>query len=101
MSAPPLYGMVLAAILFVIGLGGLLLRRNIVFVVISVEVMLNAGGLGFVSAGARWGEGDGQAVILFLFAVAATEAAIGLALVLWFNRRYRSVDTDSARHLKE
>ena len=100
MTAPPVYGMVLAAILFVIGLAGLLLRRNMVFVIISVEVMLNAGGLGFIASGARWGQGDGQAVFLFLLAVAASEAAIGLALVLWLHRRYKSIDSDSARNMR-
>ncbi|HUX14110.1 MAG TPA: NADH-quinone oxidoreductase subunit NuoK [Spirochaetia bacterium] len=100
MSVPPVYGMVLAAILFVIGLGGLLIRRNMVFVVISVEVMLNAGGLGFISAGARWAQADGQAVFLFLLAVAAAEAAIGLALILWLHHRHRTVDSDSARQMR-
>ncbi len=100
MIVPPVYGMVLAAILFVIGLAGLMIRRNMVFVVISVEVMLNAGGLGFISAGSRWGQAEGQAVFLFLLAVAATEAAIGLALVLWLHRRHKSVDSDSARQMR-
>ncbi|WP_455382320.1 NADH-quinone oxidoreductase subunit NuoK [Salinispira pacifica] len=100
MNVPPVYGMVLAAILFVIGLAGLLIRRNMVFVVISVEVMLNAGGLGFIAAGARWNQAEGQAVFLFLLAIAAAEAAIGLALVLWLHRKHKSVDSDSARRMR-
>jgi len=99
-NVPPVYGIVLAAVLFVIGLAGVLIRRNLVFTVISVEIMLNAGGLAFVTGGSRWAAADGQAMFLFILAVAATEAAIGLALILQLHRRQGTVDGDAARKMK-
>jgi NADH-quinone oxidoreductase subunit K len=95
-----MYGVILAGVLFVVGLAGVLIRRNLVFVVISVEIMLNAGGLVFVSAGSRWASADGQSMFLFILAVAATEAAIGLALILQLHRHKKSVDSDSAREMR-
>jgi NADH-quinone oxidoreductase subunit K len=84
----------LAAILFVIGLVGVLARRNLLFVLMSIEIMLNAGGLALVAAGARWGTADGQVMLLFVLAAAAAEVAVGLALVLRIHRREKTLDTD-------
>lgn len=100
MSVPPIYGIVLAAVLFVIGFAGVMIRRNLVFTVISVEIMLNAAGLAFVAGGSRWASADGQAMFLFVLATAATEAAIGLALILQLNKREKTVNSDSARRMK-
>ncbi|MGH9520573.1 MAG: NADH-quinone oxidoreductase subunit NuoK, partial [Terriglobales bacterium] len=75
-------GLLLAAVLFVLGLAGLLARRNLLLILVSIEVMLNAAGLAFVAAGATWHQADGQVMFLFILAVAASEVAIGLALVL-------------------
>lgn len=93
-------GLLLAAVLFSLGLAGLLVRRNVVFVLMSIEVMLNAAGLAFISAGARWGQADGQVVFLFILAMAAAEVAVGLALVLQMYHRYKSVDVDAASRMK-
>jgi len=87
-------GFLLAATLFILGMIGVLVRRNIVFLLMSIEVMLNAAGLAFVVAGARWGQPDGQVVFLFILAMAAAEVSVGLALVLALYHRYRSLDTD-------
>lgn len=73
----------------------MLVRRNVIFVLMSIEVMLNASGLAFIAAGARWGRADGQIMFLFILAAAAAEVAIGLALVIQIYHRFRLLDTDS------
>ena len=92
--------LILAGILFVLGLIGLLTRRNVMFTLMSLEVMLNAAGLAFIAAGARWGQADGQVMFLFILAMAAAEVAVGLALVLRLHRMYKSVNIDAASTLK-
>jgi NADH-quinone oxidoreductase subunit K len=93
-------GLLLAGILFVLGLIGLLVRRNVVFILMSIEVMLNAAGLAFVAAGARWGQPDGQVMFLFILAMAAAEVSVGLALVLRLQRLYHTLDADAASEMK-
>lgn len=93
-------GMLLAGILFALGLVGVLVRRNIIFVLMSIEVMLNAAGLAFVVAGARWGQPDGQVVFLFILAMAAAEVCVGLALIVQIYHRYKSLDVDAASKMK-
>ncbi len=93
-------GLVLAAILFALGLAGVLVRRNVIFVLMSLEVMLNAAGLAFISAGARWHQPDGQVVFLFILAMAGAEVAVGLALVLALYHQNRSLDADAASRMK-
>ena len=66
-------GLLLAGMLFGLGLVGLLVRRNIIFMLMAVEIMLNAAGLAFVVAGARWGQADGQVMFIFILALAAAE----------------------------
>jgi NADH-quinone oxidoreductase subunit K len=90
----------LAAILFALGVVGLLVRRNLVFVLMSIEIMLNAAGLAFVSAGARWAQADGQVMFIFILAMAASEVAVGLALVLQLYREKQSLDLDSVDEMK-
>lgn len=80
--------------MFALGLIGLLVRRNILFILMSIEVMLNAAGLAFIAAGARWGQADGQVMFFFILAVAASEVAVGLALVLRMHRQNGSLDAD-------
>jgi NADH-quinone oxidoreductase subunit K len=91
---------VLAAVLFVLGLTGLLVRRNLIFILMSVEVMLNAAGLAFIAAGARWGQPDGQVVFLFILAMAAAEVSVGLALLLALYHQYKSLDANAASQMK-
>jgi len=86
--------------LFALGLASLLTRRNVIFTLMSIEVMLNAAGLAFVAAGARWNQADGQIMFLFILAMAAAEVSVGLALVLRLYRLYQSVDVDRASRLK-
>ncbi len=89
------YGLLLAGVLFALGLVGVLVRRNLLFILLCVEVMLNAAGLAFVVAGARWHEADGQVMFIFLLAMAAAEVAVGLALLILHFGRRRTLDADS------
>jgi len=93
-------GLALAAVLFTLGLIGVLVRRNIVFVLMSIEVMLNAAGLAFVVAGTRWQQPDGQVVFLFILAMAAAEVSVGLALVLELYHQYKTLDTDAISRMR-
>jgi NADH-quinone oxidoreductase subunit K len=86
--------LLLASVLFAVGLLGVLVRRNLLFLLIGVEIMLNAAGLAFVAAAALRGEPDGQVMFLFVLAVAAAEVAVGLALVLRLKRQRDSLDPD-------
>lgn len=87
--------LLIASLLFVIGMLGLMIRRNIIFILMSLEVMLNSAALAFVAAGAHWGQPDGQIVFMLILSIAAAEVAVGLSLVLQVRRRFRSLDMDS------
>lgn len=89
------YALVLAGVLFALGLIGLLVRRNVLFMLMAVEIMLNAAGLAFVAAGARWGQADGQVMFVFILTLAAAEVSIALALVLQLYRQFKSLDVDA------
>ena len=86
--------------MFSLGLTSLLVRRNLIFVLMSLEVMLNAAGLAFVVAGSRWHQTDGQVVFLFILAIAAAEVAVGLALVLQVYRRFKVLDVDALSKMR-
>jgi len=101
LAVNPQHAMVLAAMLFALGLLGVLVRRNLLFVLLSVEIMLNASGLAFIAAGALWAQADGQAMFLFILAMAAAEAAVGLALVLAWYRQTGSLNADAMNQLKD
>lgn len=95
-SIPVDHGLFIAGALFALGLMGVLVRRNIIFQLMSIEVMLNAAGLAFVVAGARWGQPDGQVMFLFILVMAAAEVSVGLALVLRLYHRLKTLDGDAA-----
>lgn len=99
-TIPTEHGLLLAAILFSLGLIGLLVRRNIIFMLLSIEVMLNSAGLAFIVAGARWVQPDGQVMFIFILAMAAAEVAVGLALVLLMFRAHHTLDADSANRMR-
>ena len=86
--------------MFALGLVGLLVRRNVIFILMSLEVMLNAAGLAFVVAGSRWGQPDGQIVFIFILSMAAAEVSVGLALVLQLFRRFKTLDADAASEMR-
>jgi NADH-quinone oxidoreductase subunit K len=93
--------LIVAAILFVLGLVGALTRKNIIFILISIEVMLNAAGLAFVAAGAKWQQPDGQVMFLFILAMAAAEVSVGLALVLQAYHQHKTLDVEKLKQLKD
>lgn len=91
---------VLSAILFSIGLVGLFLRRNLLLILLSIEILLNSANLSFIAASARWGELTGQLFAFFGMTVAAAEVTIGLALAILLFRNTDSVDTGEIEFLK-
>jgi NADH-quinone oxidoreductase subunit K len=94
------HGILLAAILFCLGLIGVLTRRNILFVLMSLEIMLNAAGLAFVVASAKWQQADGQIMFLMILTLAAAEVAVGLSLIIQFYKRFQSLDMDLLSKLR-
>ena len=99
-AVPAEHLFVLAATLFLLGLTGVLVRRNVLFLLMSLEIMMNACGLALVAAGQRWAEADGQIMYMFVLSVAAAEVAVGLGLVLQLERRYRNLDVDTVSELR-
>ncbi|HTN29469.1 MAG TPA: NADH-quinone oxidoreductase subunit NuoK [Pseudomonas sp.] len=99
-AIPMEHGLAVAALLFCLGLVGLMVRRNLLFVLMSLEVMMNAAGLAFVVAGSRWGQPDGQVMFILVITLAAAEAAIGLALLLQLYRRFNTLDIDAASEMR-
>lgn len=93
--------LVLAAVLFLLGLLGVLARRDMIWILMCLEIMLNAAALVFVSAGARWHQPDGQVFFILILAVAAANVSVGLALILRLFRRNASLDADALRELRD
>jgi len=90
------YGLILAGVLFFLGLVGVMVRRNIIFILFCIEIMLNAAGLAFIVAGSRWQAADGQVMYIFILCMAAAEVSVGLALVLQIYHSTRTLDADAA-----
>ena len=97
---PMEHGLAIAGMLFCLGLAGLMVRRNILFILMSLEVMMNAAALAFVVAGARWGAADGQVMFILVITLAAAEASIGLAILLQLYRRFNTLDIDAASEMR-
>ena len=101
MPAIPLeHGLAVAGILFCLGLVGLMVRRNILFVLMSLEIMMTAAALAFVVAGARWGQPDGLVMFILVISLAAAEASIGLAILLQLYSRFHTLDIDAASEMR-
>ncbi len=98
-TLPLTHILLVAGALFTLGLIGVLVRRNLLFVLICLEIMLNAAGLAFVAAGSRWQQADGQIMYILILTMAAAEVAIGLALVLQLHKQFKSLDSDRASEL--
>ncbi len=90
----------LAAALFLMGLLCLLARRGLVFVLMSIEIMLNAAGLLFIAAGMRWADPDGQVMLILVLNLAGAELALGLILLLRLRARLTTLDGDAATLLR-
>lgn len=97
---PVTYYLALSAVLFMIGVMGVLLRRNALVIFMSLELMFNAGNLAFVTFARMYGNMTGQLVVFFVMTVAAAEVAIGLALMVEIFRHRRNIDMDELSSLK-
>ncbi|HEY1855802.1 NADH-quinone oxidoreductase subunit NuoK [Acidocella sp.] len=96
MTVPVQHALFLAIILFALGVTGVLVRRNLLFILMSIEIMLNAAGLAFITAAARWGQADGQVMFLFVLTLAAAEVSVGLAVIIRIRHRLTTLDADAA-----
>jgi NADH-quinone oxidoreductase subunit K len=92
--------LLVSALLFSIGLVGMLTRRNILMILLSIELILNAANLSFVSFSAFWGELSGQAVVFFTMIVAAAEVTVGLAIVVLLFRKKDTTNVEDLKTLK-
>jgi len=90
-----------AGLLFLTGLVGFLVRRNIIFMLLSIEIMLNSAALVFVIAGAHWMQADGQVMFIFILTVSAAEVSVGLALILQMYHRFKTLDADALSNLRD
>ena len=100
MSVPISYYLLLSAILFTIGVAGVLTRRNVIVIFMCIELMLNAVNLTFVAFARQLGQGDGQVFVFFVLAVAAAEVAVGLAIIIALFRNRETVDVAEFNLLK-
>ncbi|MEW6337141.1 MAG: NADH-quinone oxidoreductase subunit NuoK [Acidobacteriota bacterium] len=94
MAIPTTHFVILAALLFAVGSGGVLLRRSGISILLGVELMLNAANLTFAAFARQHGQLDGQVFVFFVMAVAAAEVAVGLALLVAIYRKQQSIDVD-------
>ena len=92
--------LVLSAILFSIGTAGVFLRSNLITIILSIEIMLNAVNLSFVAFGRALGAADGQIIVFFVMTVAAAEAAVGLAIIIALFRHRQTVNLQNINLLK-
>ncbi|MBA2816613.1 NADH-quinone oxidoreductase subunit NuoK [Candidatus Pantoea persica] len=97
---PLQHGLILAAVLFVLGLTSLVLRRNLLFMLIGLEIMINAATLALVVAGSYWGQADGQVMYILAISLAAAEASICLALLLQLYRRRQTLNIDTVSEMR-
>jgi len=99
-QVPTAYYLVLAAILFSIGVGSFLIKRNIITIFMSIELMLNAVNLTFVAFAHQWHQISGQIFVFFVMVVAAAEAAVGLAIIISIFRTRQTLNVDQIDLMK-
>ncbi len=90
----------LSALLFAIGLAGIMIRRNILMLLLSIELMFNAANLAFVAYGRQWNDLTGQLIVFFVITVAAAEVTVGLAIAILMSRQLKTLNADEAHLLK-
>ncbi len=100
MMIPYGHVLILAVTLFLMGAVCAVARRSLIMILIGVEIMLNAAGVAFVGASLKWQQLDGQTFVLFILAVAAAEVAVGLALIVYSERRTGSANGDDYSAMK-
>lgn len=96
----PYHYLVLSATLFAIGIIGVMARRNVIIILMSIELMLNAVNIALAAFSYQWHNANGQVFAIFIVAVAAAEAAVGLGIILAFYRNKGTMDVDEMRTLK-
>jgi len=92
MIVPYSHVILLAGILFLMGMFCAVTRRNLIMILLGLEIMLNSGAVAFIGASLRWQQLEGQAIAIFILAVAATEVSVGLAVIVCAYRRKGSID---------
>lgn len=92
--------LMLAGLLFILGMLGVIIRKNVIFMLLSVEIMLNSAGLVFIVAGSEWAQPDGQVMFIFILAMAAAEVSVGLALILQIYHQHKSLDIDKLKEMR-
>jgi len=100
MIVPFNHVLILAGLLFLMGIFCVVARRSLIMILLGVEIMLNAAAIILVGASLLWQNLDGQAIVLFVFAIAAAEVSVGLALIVWAYRRSGSVDPENYNLLR-
>jgi NADH-quinone oxidoreductase subunit K len=100
MIVPYNHILILASVIFLLGAACVVARRNLILILVGLEIMLNAAALAFIAASLHWQRLSGQAFVIFIFAVAAAEVAIGLALIVHIHRRIGSVMADDYNQMK-
>lgn len=99
-SIPLSHVLFLASILFLIGFLGVIVRRNTLFILMSLEIMLNAVGVAFIGAGSAWQAADAQVMFMLILTLAAAEVALGLALLIQMRRQFNTLDIDVLSKLR-
>lgn len=99
-TIPLFHVLILSSLLFLIGFVGVVARKNTLFMLMSLEVMLNAVGVAFIGAGSVWQQADGQVMFVLILTFAAAEVAVGLALLIRMQNKYRSLDIDLLNQMK-
>ncbi|TYO99276.1 NADH dehydrogenase subunit K [Geothermobacter ehrlichii] len=100
MIVPLEHVLIVAGLMFCLGLACVLTRRSLIMILIGVEVMINAVGLALVGASAFWRQADGQLVVVLLMALTSAEVSISLAMVVYLNRRKGTIDADAYDGMK-
>ncbi|MBA6224460.1 MULTISPECIES: NADH-quinone oxidoreductase subunit NuoK [unclassified Colwellia] len=99
-TIPLFHVLILSSLLFAIGFVGVVARKNTLFMLMSLEIMLNAVGVAFIGAGSVWQQADGQVMFILILTLAAAEVAVGLALLIRMQKKYHSLDIDLLNQMK-
>ena len=99
-TIPLFHVLILSSLLFSIGFIGVVARKNTLFILMSLEVMLNAVGVAFIGAGSAWQQADGQVMFILILTLAAAEVAVGLALLIRMQKKYRCLDIDALNEMR-
>ncbi len=92
--------LLVAVLLFLLGLIGIMVRRDLLFVLMSLEIMISAAALAFIAAGAKWRQPDGQVLMILILVAAAAEVGVGLSVVLRLYHRFTTTDSDTMSTLR-